>query len=636
MLRGIHKASSTWLGKAVMAVIMGFLVISFAIWGIGDIFRGFGRNEVAKVGGTEISVEQFRQYYNERLQQLGRQLRRSISPDQARALGLDRQILGQMIAETALDQKAKELRLGLSNDAIASQIKGDPAFHGPNGQFDRTRFERMINEAGYTEGRYVADQRNVMLRRQIAQSISGGLTAPKTAIGAIHQFRDEKRDISYLALGPDQAGTVPAPTPEQLNKYFDEHKAMFRAPEYRKLVVLSVTPAALAKPDAVSDADAKKYFDQHKDKYGTPEKREVRQIVFPKPEDAAAAREEIAKGKTFDDIAKARKLKPSDTDLGLVAKSALIDTAVADAAFSLKAGEVSQPVKGRFGTVLVTIGKIVPGVQKSFEQVAPQIKREIAEGRARSQLGDLRDKIEDEKASGATLAEAAKKLGLKVTTIDAVDRSGRDPKGKPVTSLPKTPNVISAAFASDVGVDNEALQLPGGGYLYFDVVGITPSRARTLDEVKDQVTSRWRDDEIAKRLKAKSDAVVAKLKSGGTLEQAASTAGVPLQKATGVQRNKSNGFAPAKLVEAAFRTPKGVVGNVEGDKETERYVFAVTGVSDPALDPNSAEAKAIGAQLERAYADDFLGAFVTQIESDLGVSINQAALEQVVGGGPGG
>ena len=100
MLRGIHKASSTWLGRAVMAVIMGGLVISFAIWGIGDIFRGFGLNSAAKIGNTEISIEQFRQYYNDRLQQLSRQLGRPITPDQARALGIDRQMLGQLVAET--------------------------------------------------------------------------------------------------------------------------------------------------------------------------------------------------------------------------------------------------------------------------------------------------------------------------------------------------------------------------------------------------------------------------------------------------------------------------------------------------------------------------------------------------------
>ncbi len=140
MLRGIHKASGSWLGKTIMAGVMGVLVISFAIWGIGDIFRGFGLNSVAKVGSTEISIEQFRQFYNDRLQQLGRQLGRAITPDQARSLGIDRQIIGQFIAETALDEKARSWRLSLSDAEIARLIMNDPNFRGANGQFDRDRF----------------------------------------------------------------------------------------------------------------------------------------------------------------------------------------------------------------------------------------------------------------------------------------------------------------------------------------------------------------------------------------------------------------------------------------------------------------------------------------------------------------
>ena len=264
----------------------------------------------------------------------------------------------------------------------------------------------------------------------------------------------------------------------------------------------------------MSDADAKNYYEQHKASYGTPERRELHQIVFPKPEEAAAAHERIAKGASFADIAKERGLKASDTDVGMVTKADIIDPAVADAAFALKAGEVSAPVKGRFGTVLLQVGKIEPGNQKTYEEVAPQIKREIAESRAKTEIGNLRDKFEDERAAGSTLAEAAKKLGLKSRTIDAVDRSGRGPDGKPVADLPTTPDVIAAAFASDVGVDNDPLQLPDGGYLWYDVTGITPARDRTLDEVKDKVEARWRDDEIAKRLQAKADDMVGKLKAG--------------------------------------------------------------------------------------------------------------------------
>jgi peptidyl-prolyl cis-trans isomerase D len=633
MLRGLHKASSTWLGKAVMAVIMGFLVISFAIWGIGDIFRGFGRNAVATIGDNEISIEQFRQFYNDRLQQLGRQLGRPITPDDARARGLDRQILGQLIAETTLDEEAKKLRLGVSEADIAKRITADPSFRGPSGQFDRSRFEQLIRQAGFTESRFVDDQRRALLRRQIAQSVGGEIKVPTTAATALNQFRNEKRSIEYVVLGLAQAGEIPPPTPEVLSKYFEERKALFRTPEFRKVTLLRLSPADIARPDTVSDADAKAYFEQRKDSYGRPEKRELRQIVFPNAEEAAAARERITKGATFDDIAKERGVSESDTVLGTVAKADIIDPAIADAAFALKQGEVSQPVKGRFGIALLQVGKIEPGEEKTFEQIASQVKTEIAEGRAKSEVTTLRDKIEDERAAGSTLAEAAKKLGLSVINIEAVDRSGRGPDGQAVPNLPQTPDVVSAAFSSDVGVDTEALQLPNGGYLYFDVTGVTPSRERTLEEVKDQVEARFRDDEAAKRLLAKANDIVGKLKAGMNLAQAAQEIGLSVATATDLQRGKHAGFVPVKVVDVVFRTPKGAPGTAEGEKPTERFIFRVTDVVDPTLDASSPQSKAINDTLQNSYVDDIVNEFVGRLENDFGVNVNPAALNQATGGG---
>jgi peptidyl-prolyl cis-trans isomerase D len=632
MLRGIHNASSTWLGKAVLAVIMGFLVISFAIWGIGDIFRGFGQNSAITVAGSEISLEQFREYYTDQLRQLSRRAGRAITPDQARALGLDRQIIGRLVAETTLDQQAKAMGLGISNAEIAKRITTDPSFRGPSGQFDRARFEELIREAGYSEGRFVEQQRKVILRRQIALSFAGELHIPLAAMTAINQFRNEKRSIEYLVLGAAQAGDIPAPSSAELDKYYQEHKVLFRAPEYRKVTLLALSPAALAKPEAVADADAKNYYEQHKSAFGKPERREIKQIVFPNAEEAKAARERVDKGESFADLAKQRGLKASDTDLGMVTKSAIIDPAIADAAFALEPNEVSQPIKGAFGTVLVTAGKIEPGAQKSYEEVAPQIKQQIAESRAKTQIDNLRDKIEDERAAGSTLAETGQKLGLKPRIIDAVDRSGRAPDGKPISDLPQQPNVVASTFASDVGVDNDALQLPGGGFLYYDVTGITPSRERTLDEVKDQVAQRWRDDEIAKRLKAKTDEMVGKLKSGSTLAQLASDAGLQVQKQADLQRGKPAGFLPAKLVEAVFSAPQDTAASSEGKQATERYVFRVTDVVDPKLDAASAEGKAIATSLANSYADDISGGYIARLENEFGVDINQSVVDQVIGG----
>jgi len=631
MLRGIHKASSTWLGKAVMATVMGFLVISFAIWGIGDIFRGFGQNSAITVGKIEISAEELRAYYNNQLRQLSRRLQRPISPEQARSLGIDRQVIGRLVAETTLDEQAKALGLGISDAEIAKSITSDPNFRGVTGQFDRARFEELIREAGYTEGRFVAAQRNVMLRRQLAQSLAGQVQVPTAVLTALNQFRNEKRSIEYVALRAAQAGTIPAPTPEQLGKFFDDHKVLFRAPEYRKVTLLTLSPTAIAQPQDVSDAEARKYYEQHRSEFGTPEKREVKQIVFPNAEDAKAAREKIDKGESFADLVKQRGLQPSDTDLGMVTKSQIIAPAIADAAFSLQPGKVSQPIQGAFGTVLVTVGKIEPGAQKSLEDVAQQIKTRIAEGLAKNKIDELRDKIEDERAAGSTLAEAGQKLGLKARIIDAVDRSGRGPDGNPIPDLPQKPDVVQSVFATDVGVDNDALQLPTGGYLYYSVTGITPSRERTLDEVKDKVEQSWRDDEIAARLKTKSEEMVGKLKSGSTLEQLASGASMQVQRETGLQRGKPTGFLPAKLIEAAFSTPKGDPASTDGNEATTRYVFRVTEVTDPKLEKDSDAAKELTTALQNSYADDITGEYIARLENDFGVDVNQTVVNQVIG-----
>src|SRR3954451_8010229 len=370
MLRGIRKASSNWLGKAIMSVVMGVLILSFAVWGIADIFKGFGQSTLAKIGSTEISTEQFRQLYTERLQQLGRQFGRPLTMDQARAFRLDRQVLQQTIAEAALDEEARRMGLGQSDAETMRMIYADPNFKGVSGAFDPNRFQAMIRQFGFTEQRYIAEQRRVALRRQIAGTVTAGFEPPKVLIEALSRFQNEQRSIEYVKLDTAQAGTIDPPSPETLAAYFDEHKSQFRAPEYRKLSFVMINPEEIGKWADVSDEDAKKLFEQRRDKIGTPEKREVQQMVFPNNEEALAARARITGGMSFDDLAKERNLNLGDVDLGMITKSAIIDPAVADAAFALPSGEVSQPIQGRFGVALVKIGKIEQGVTVSYESVA--------------------------------------------------------------------------------------------------------------------------------------------------------------------------------------------------------------------------------------------------------------------------
>ncbi|WP_407122529.1 SurA N-terminal domain-containing protein [Bradyrhizobium sp. STM 3561] len=629
MLRGMRKASSNWLGKTIMAVVMGVLIISFGIWGIADIFRGFGQSTVAKIGHTEISLNEFRQIYTDRLQQISRQFGRPLTPDQARAFGLDRQVLQQTIAEAALDEEARRLGLGQSDDQIRQVIMNDPNFKGVGGNFDANRFQAVIRNFGYTEPRYVAEQRKVSLRRQITGTIGAGIEPPKAMIDVLTRYQNEQRTIEFVKLDAAQAGTIEAPSPEALATYFEDHKVQFRAPEYRKIAFVVISPEEIGKWTEVSDEDAKKVFEQRKDRLGTPEKRQIQQIVFPNVAEAQAARERLVGGTSFEDLGKERGLSASDVDLGLVTKSSL-DPAVGDAAFTLPAGEISQPIQGALGTSIVRVDKIEPGKEADYASLAGDIKREIATERARVKVADLRDKMEDERGGGASVIDAAQKLGLTAVTIDAVDRSGRAPNGQPVANIPQGLDVVSQAFNTDVGVDNDPISFKGG-YVWYDVLAIMPSRDRNLDEVRDQVEARWRQDQIATKLKAKATEMVQKLEAGGKLADEAAAAGAKVETATGFKRDDTPAGVPATIVSAAFRAAKDGVGQTPVSGGSEVIVFRVTDIVDPAVDFASDAVKKLKESLDRAQTEEQVASYVNKLETDIGTTINQAAFAQVTG-----
>ena len=613
-----------------MALVMSVLIVSFGIWGIADIFRGFGQSTLAKVGHTEISTNEFRQIFTDRLQQMGRQFGRPLTMEQARAFGFDRQVLQQIIAEAALDEEARRLGLGVSDAEIMRGIYTDPLFKGVGGGFDPQRFQSIVRQMGYTEPRYLADRRKIALRRQIVDTMTAGLQPSKTLLEALSRFQNEQRSIEYIKLGAAQAGTIDPPSPETLAAYFDDHKAQFRAPEYRKIAFVAVTPEDIGKWSDVSDEDAKKLFEQRRDRYGSPEKRQVSQIVFPNVEEAQAARSRIESGLSFEDLAKERNLNSADVDLGLVAKSGILDSAIADAAFSLSSGEVSQPVKGRFGVTLVKVGTIQPGIEPSYESVAQELKKDIATERARNEVATLRDKMEDERGGGASVIEAAQKLGLNPVTVEAVDRSGLTPDGQPVKSIPPGLNVVAQAFNSDVGVDNDPIQYKGG-YVWYDVLGITPPRDRSLDEVKDKVEARWREDEIANRLRTKATEMVQKLGQGGKLADEASSLGLKVETASGFRREGSVPGVPEGLITAAFRTAKDAAGQTPGTGGTEWFVFRVTDVTTPPVDLASSEMKNLKDTLQRSMSDEQLAQYVARLQKDIGTSINEVALAQATG-----
>ncbi|MGO4523960.1 SurA N-terminal domain-containing protein [Microvirga sp. 2MCAF35] len=625
----MRKAGQTVVGKAIATIFFGALIVSFAIWGIGDIFRVTPASTVAEVGSTKITVDQVRNAYTNELQRLGRQFRTVISPEQARAYGLDQRVISNLVTEAVMAEQAKKMGLSVSDQLVAASIMNNPAFKGGDGQFNRALFDQALRNVGLSEAGFVQEQRSAMVRLHLAEAIAGDVNVPMAAKEALHRYGTERRAASYLLLTPAMAGDIPAPTAEQLQTFFNERRSAFRAPEYRAVSVLALDAAAIAKPDSVSEADARQAYEQQKAKYGTPERRTIQQITFASQEEAEAAAAKIKEGTTFDAVAAERNVSAQDLELGTFTKTEMLDQAVADAAFTLEQNAVSAPIAGRFGPVLVRVTQIQPESVRPFEEVAGELRQVVAQDRAKDQIERIHDEIEDLRAGAKPLADIAKEKGLTLVQVPAVDASGQDKAGNPVT-LTEKDAVVKAAFASDIGVDNEPLRM-GTGYVWYDVTGIEASREKNLDEVRDQVITQWREDQVAQRLSEKANELTGHLEKGETIEAVAQAAGAPVQNATDLARNTAKDALTAEAVNRIFAVPVGKTGHAANGADA-RVIFSVTSATVPPLVTTTQAAQNTENQLRTGFGDDLLNQYIAQVRQDLGVTINQQALRRATGG----
>ncbi len=632
MLQGLRIAGRTWLGKVIVVMMFGLLILSFAIWGIGDIFRGYGVNTVARVGTSEISTETVRSAYQNEIQRLSRQFRQAITPERARAFGIDTQVFGRLVSEAALDQRAKALGLALDDAAVAQSILDDPNFRGPSGQFDRNQFNEILRSNGLTEPMFVRDQRAILLRQQLAESLAGGVSVPLVMRDAIHRYNAERRNVGYFTLPETAAGEIAKPDEATLKAFFDERKSTFRAPEYRKLTLLALTPEAIAGVQTVADADARTRYESVKtSRFGQPERRRLEQIVFPTEAEAHAASDRIKAGASFEDIGKERNIEARDLVLGTFAAGELFDEAVRAAAFALPEGAVSDPVAGRFGTVLVRVAAIEPERIKAFEEVAADVKRELALEMAQRAVADVHDRVEDQRASARPLAEIAPGVGLAVRTVEAVDRSGADRAGNPVIGLPEQQALLTAAFASDVGADNEVLRGRDNGYVWFEVSAVEPPRDRPFDEVRAEAERLWWQNEIARRLSEKARSFVAQLDKGSTLAAVAAEAGQPVKTAEGLTRSTNRDEFATGVVAQIFAVNAGKAGSVAVGDGGSRILFKVESATLPPIAAGSPEASQVDNQLRTALNNDLLTEYVAKLQGELGVTVNQQALRNALG-----
>jgi len=624
----LRKIAQTWVAKGLMLI----LAAAFGIWGVErSLIGGSGTNTVVTVGDQQIDTNEFRLAYRRQIQAISQQLRMQITPEQARAFGIGQQTVAQLVAGASLDQLASDMNLGLSQDRLAQLIGDDPAFKALNGTFDRQKFESLLRNSNINPDDYIKERSKVAVRSQIVEAVSNGFTAPKVLVDAVKQYHDENRSIDYLLLTNANIDPIKAPAEDVLSKWFDGVKSKYRAPEYRKIAYVKLQAEDVADPSSVTDDAVRAEFEKRKDSFTTPATRTIEQLTFANKDLANAAADALKTGTTFDQLVTDQGKKPADVLLGTFTKDQVPDQTIAQAAFAVtKDGGTTPVIDGSFGPVILRVTNVKAETAKSFDDVKEDIRKQIALNNAADEITSAHDKFEDLRGSGASLQEAAQQLKLKMVTVDSIDATGLDQSGNEVKDIPAKQQLLAEVFKADQGSNAAPLTIGNDGYVWYDVLNITPDRDRPLSEVHDKAVADWTAEQQKIALAAKAVELKQEAQKGKSLADIAAPLGIAVESKADVTRTTDDPVLGRGGVAAAFSGPVDAVANAIGADDTTQILLKVTDVNDnPTTDAlNNDDQQA--AQIANAAGDDILDQMVADLQSKYSVTVNQSLAEQAM------
>lgn len=626
MLTFLRSAAGTFIAK----LLLGLLIASFAIWGIAGASFNFASGTLASVGRIKISAADFQREYFLEIDRLGRQIGRPLTPAQARQFGIDGQVLARLVNQATLDDRAAAFGLGISHERVADEILKDPSFLGAKGEFDPYRYQQLLAGAGLSEADFLKEQRKSYRRQQVIDTFIADVAVPDVLARAVKTHADEERTVDYIAIDIRDIAPVGIPGESALEAFFDRKKQAYRAPEYRTISYIALQASDLGGADKIGDDDAKTFYEKNKNRYSKAEKRSIRRIAFGSETAAREAETRLKGGLTFDTLAEEMNLKAEDLSLGILAKDAVLDKKLAEVAFSLPAKTASGAVDGDFGKAIVFVDEIEAGTVEPFEAVSSAIKTELASERNNRELLEKFDLIEDARAAGNTYAEIAGKFSLKLMKIEDVSKTGElRAGGKIADSAPGSDSLLSEAFLSDVGIENDVIEIGRDGFVWYEVNDIKPARERPLKEVKDKAREDWIAEETAKAVTAKADELVKALKDGKPISVLAADLGREVVRVNGVKRAQPADGLSVEAVDRIFKGTKGYAVSAPGERANEISIMQVADIQQATV-PAETDLQ-IKTSLADALQNDILETYILRVREREGMAINPEAIERAAG-----
>lgn len=507
MLNALRRFASTAVGKIIGAL----LLVAMASFGVPAVLSTLNENTVVTVGSETVTVQEFQRAYQQRLSQLSQQLGFTPSTDQAMQLGVPGAVLRSLASDAALNQTGIALGLGVSDARLAKLVREDPSFASLLGAFDRTAFERVLRENGYTEAEYFDLQTRAARRQQMAQGLLGGSPTSQAAIELVHRYQGDKRTVEYFTLDPAKLDPIAAPTEEELAAYLKDHQTQYRTFETRKVSLLQLTPEILAAQKTPTEDEVRAEYDRTKDQLVRIETRQIQQVSLPTEAIAKWFEYQRDHGVPFADALAQSGL--TAVDIGFLTKAQVTDAKLADAAFGLaKVGDFTV-IAGIGSKRVVAVTLIAPGGQISYEDAKAGIAKRMALDAAKAEYADIQDQIEELRAAFKPLKDIADRYKLTAVEVD-LTAAGTALSAIPALSAEDKTKVAKAVFDAVEGKLSATVALSANNNIYFELKSIEAARDQTLDEVREAVTKAITDERTKAALEAEAKAIVADLDTG--------------------------------------------------------------------------------------------------------------------------
>lgn len=623
MLNTIRRGSKSFLAK----ILIGLLVIGFALFGVSEFVNQINPTEVARAGNTPVPANEFARIYERARTRTSQQIGRSLTPDEAAAFGLPDQVLAALLTDAFQVDAAHALGLDLGDDALAARVRSDPMFMDSRGTFNRQQFDYMLADNRFDEAEYLERERDEAAREMLVNGVVGGLSAPEPYVRAFNRFQNQRRVVEYVELTDATLPALEPPTDAELRTYFEENRDDFRAPEYRTMTTITLTAESIADPDAVTETEVQNAYNRD-GAFGRPERRHVQQVVLPDSSATEQAAQQLNDGEEFSVILAQLERSFADVDLGFVTRDELVDPAVADAAFALEVGQ-AQAVAGRFGPVLVRVSEIEDSGKAPLEEVEDEIRIAVAAQKAARELRTVSDTIEDEFAGGASVAEVAERFGL-VPLTTTVDQGGIDQDGNIVDMGPAASAVVTA-FAMEQGEDPRRVR-GANERVWVQLDSVIASRERDYEEVPDAVLAAYLSAREATRLGDKAEEALALIDGGQPVAEVAETIGGTPTTTPEFSRAEPAEGLPDGLAAAAFEGGLGHTGTVIVGPGRQ-VAFKVTEVLEPVYFDGAADLQPVVQTLNEGLANALLFGLVQAHQANVGADVNEPIFMALTGRG---